>query len=217
MRQCPAGFAQLRPGAGHHARGGHPDQFRAGAELARCGRDAGGGDPDHGRAGEPGRGGRRVRAARHAQQVGGGGGWRSHRIPHVHDWRAVRHAAAPFHPRPLDARRGRAVRRRRVRGRVPPGRGRRHPARAVLRANGGLVRPAPGGGAAVLPVRAAGGGGGAGGARPCTGGGGLPGRQQGPCRPYGRALALRGVGCAVVDGDVAFTGLHAVARAAGLV
>lgn len=35
--------------------------------------------------------------------------------------------------------------------------------------------------------------------------------------PYGRALGLAGVAHTVVDGDVAFTGLHAIARAAGLV
>ena len=35
--------------------------------------------------------------------------------------------------------------------------------------------------------------------------------------PYGRALALRGVEHTVVDGDVAFSGLHAIARSAGLV
>lgn len=35
--------------------------------------------------------------------------------------------------------------------------------------------------------------------------------------PYGRALALRGVEHEVVDGDVAFAGLHAIACAAGLV
>ncbi len=35
--------------------------------------------------------------------------------------------------------------------------------------------------------------------------------------PYGRALALYGVAHSVVAADVAFTGLHAIARAAGLV
>ena len=35
--------------------------------------------------------------------------------------------------------------------------------------------------------------------------------------PYGLALAARGVEHTVVDGDVAFTGLHAIAQAAGLV
>jgi 2-dehydro-3-deoxygalactonokinase len=35
--------------------------------------------------------------------------------------------------------------------------------------------------------------------------------------PYGAALALRGVGHTVVDGEVAFAGLHAIARAAGLI
>jgi 2-dehydro-3-deoxygalactonokinase len=34
--------------------------------------------------------------------------------------------------------------------------------------------------------------------------------------PYGRALALRGVDHDVVDGGIAFAGLHAIARAAGL-
>ena len=35
--------------------------------------------------------------------------------------------------------------------------------------------------------------------------------------PYGRALGLHGVAYTVVDADVSFTGLHAIARAAGLV
>ena len=35
--------------------------------------------------------------------------------------------------------------------------------------------------------------------------------------PYGQALKLHGVACTLIGGDVAFTGLHAVARAAGLV
>ena len=34
--------------------------------------------------------------------------------------------------------------------------------------------------------------------------------------PYGRALAVYGVGHQIVDGDVAFAGLHAIGRAAGL-
>ena len=40
--------------------------------------------------------------------------------------------------------------------------------------------------------------------------------SQALAAPYGRALALRGVEHRVLDGDVAFTGLHAIARAAGL-
>ena len=35
--------------------------------------------------------------------------------------------------------------------------------------------------------------------------------------PYGRALALRGVEHTVIDADVAFSGLHAIARFAGLI
>ena len=35
--------------------------------------------------------------------------------------------------------------------------------------------------------------------------------------PYGRALGLHGVAYTVVDADVSFTGLHAIARAAGLI
>ena len=40
--------------------------------------------------------------------------------------------------------------------------------------------------------------------------------SQALAAPYGRALGLLGVAHSVVDGDVAFTGLHAIARAAGL-